>query len=663
MTDKGFLKRIKEVLIGKGKSLVDPDVFHKLALVAFLGWVGLGADGLSSSCYGPEEAFLALGQHTYLGIFVAVASAITVIIIAASYSQIIELFPSGGGGYLVASKLLSPGAGLVAGSALIIDYVLTISLSIASGTDAVFSFLPGQFIKYKFWFAAFGILVLIILNMRGLKESITVLTPIFLLFLLSHAGILIYGIFAKAGTLGTVMSSAVQDAESTGNALGFGGMILLLLRAYSMGAGTYTGIEAVSNGMNTFREPRIHNAKKTMDYMAVSLCFMVLAIMVSYVIYRVTPVPGKTLNAVLFESVTENWGTWGRALVYVLLFSEGALLFVAAQTGFIDGPRVLSNMAKDRWFPSRFAMLSDRLVAQNGILLMGGAAFVTLFITGGSVKALVVLYSINVFITFSLSQLGMVVHWWQERKAEKKWKSRLAINLTGLILTTFILFAVTIIKFSEGGWMTVFITGVVVAIALFIKQHYKATELMLKRLDVLMEAAALQQPKMFLGTDGVDKRPPFDASAKTAVLFVNGFNGLGLHTLLTIPKLFGETFKNYVFVEIGVVDTGNFKGAAQVENLSERIKNDVDGYVEFMANNGHYAEGFTAIGTDVIEEAMKIAPVINNKYADPIYFGGQLVFENETAITRVLHNYVVFQMQRLFYHKGTTFVILPIRVY
>ena len=156
------------------------------------------------------------------------------------------------------------------------------------------------------------------------------------------------------------------------------------------------------------------------------------------------------------------------------MLSATALLFIAAQAGFLDGPRVLANMALDRWFPTRFATLSDRLVTQNGILLMGGAALLVMLATRGSVGLLVVLYSINVFITFSLSQLGMVRHWWKNRATAPQWKRKLAINGIGLCLTSFILISLCVVKFHEGGWVTLVVTGAVVALAFFVKRHYSA---------------------------------------------------------------------------------------------------------------------------------------------------------------------------------------------
>ena len=177
---------IKTILVGKARDPMDPRVFHSVTLAAFLAWVGLGADGLSSSAYGPEEAFKALGSHAYLSVFLALMIAATVLIISACYSKVIELFPGGGGGYLVATKLLGPRFGVVSGCALIFDYVLTISTSVAAGVDQIFSILPESWSHNRFFLKFVVLGVLIILNLRGVKESVQILVPIFLLFVGTH---------------------------------------------------------------------------------------------------------------------------------------------------------------------------------------------------------------------------------------------------------------------------------------------------------------------------------------------------------------------------------------------------------------------------------------------------------------------------------------------
>lgn len=659
---QSFLHRIKHLIIGGKHDIEDKKIFHQLSLIAFFAWVGLGADGLSSSCYGPEETFLALQGHTYLAIFVAIMSGITVLTISASYSQLIELFPTGGGGYLVASKLLSPTVGMVSGSALLIDYVLTITISVASGADAVFSFLPPAWASYKLMFALIGVAVLTVMNMRGVKESILPLVPIFLTFIVTHVFIIVYAVFMKAGMLGDIIAATRADVAQAQSELGLAGMLLLVLRAYSMGAGTYTGIEAVSNGMPMLREPRVQTGKRTMRYMAVSLATVVMGLIIAYLLYGATPHAGKTLNAVLFETLTKNWGMTGTAFVLVTLISEAALLFVAAQAGFLGGPQVLSNMALDRWFPTKFAMLSDRLVAQKGIMLMGGAALVTMVLTGGSVKYLVVLYSINVFITFLFSQLGMVRHWWQVRREEALWIKKIFINGMGLALTFFILVSVTVIKFHEGGWITLLLTGSLVGIALLTRHHYRNTFKLLHRLDELVTAAEASCPINPESPEGQELQVKYDPRAKTAILLVNGFNGLGLHTLFSIIRLFGGTFKNFVFIQVGVVDAGNFKGVEEVARMKEEVIKELDRYVRYMQCHGYYAASYSSFGTDVVDEVARLTPEILKRFPNAILFGGQLVFPKTSVVSGVFHNYTIFAVQRRFYNQGIPVVILPIRV-
>jgi hypothetical protein len=636
-----------------------------VTLIAFFAWVGLGADGLSSASYGPEEAFLALGGHTHLTLFVALASGITVFVISAGYSQIIELFPTGGGGYLVASKLLSPEAGMVSGCALLIDYVLTITISVASGADYVFSFLPAQWLPFKLYFAVLAVVVMIVLNLRGVKESIVPLVPIFLTFIFTHAFMIVYALGSNIDNMPQVISATRADIQSSSMQVGVMGMLLLVLRAYSMGAGTYTGIEAVSNGMPLLREPKVRTGKRTMQYMAVSLALTVMGLMFAYLLYGVTPQRGKTLNAVLYENITGGWGGAGYALLLVTLASEAAILFVAAQAGFLGGPRVMANMALDRWLPTKFSMLSSRLVTQKGVLYMGGAALITMLFTRGSVKFLVVLYSINVFITFSLSQLGMVRHWWIARGTAERWRKGLVVNGLGFILCAFILVTVVVLKFHEGGWITLLITAGLVCVAFLVRQHYLQTARMLRRLDNLVEAAGYDLKdvtELFPEKHGARACPPFDARAKTAVLLVNGYNGLGIHTMLNVVRLFGGTFKNFVFIQVGIIDAGTFKGKEELEHLQRKVDAELDLYVSLANRHCLYGDSYSTFGIDVVEEIAKVVPKILEKYPNAVFFGGQLVFPNPSLLTGMLHNYTIFAVQRYFYNQGIPIVMMPIRV-
>src|SRR5215470_15647963 len=214
------LGRINEILFGAPLDPFSKETKRHIVLVAFLAWIGLGADGLSSSCYGPEEAFLALGEHRQLGLYLAIATAVTVFIIALAYNQVIELFPSGGGGYKVATSLIGPYAGLVSGAALIVDYMLTIAISVASGVDAVFSFLPRDAQQLKLTTAIAMVVLLLVLNLRGMRESIKVLLPIFLGFFVSHAVVILVGIGLHIDRMPALLPSTLDETRNLTQQMG-----------------------------------------------------------------------------------------------------------------------------------------------------------------------------------------------------------------------------------------------------------------------------------------------------------------------------------------------------------------------------------------------------------------------------------------------------------
>ncbi|MBP2687950.1 MAG: hypothetical protein H6Q83_137 [Deltaproteobacteria bacterium] len=655
MENESFYHRVKRFVFGAPRDLFDPKLFHHVSLVAFFAWVGLGADGITSSCYGPEEAYLALGQHPVLAIFVAVMTVATILIISGSYAQIIEAFPSGGGGYIVASKLLGEKAGVVSGSALVIDYILTITMSVAAGADAFFSILPPHLLHFKVWFVTTVILLLIWMNLRGVKESVAVFTPIFMAFMLSHIPLLLYAVGHHVAELPMVAAEVSRDFHSTLGEVGWVGLAALLLRAFSMGGGTFTGIEAVSNSMQTLREPRVQTGKKAMLYMALSLSFLAGGILLSYLLYKVGHVPGKTLNAVLFERVVGDlWsGSTGKVVLAIVLGSETALLFVAAQTGIIDGPQVLSNMALDYYAPRRFAHLSERLVRKYGVVFMGAMALLMLYISGGSIQYLVIMYSINVFLTFSLSQFGMVLHWWKDRKTEKQWKFGLIMNGVGFLVTAMVLCVTVRYKFAAGGWVTLLITGFFVSVSLLIRRHYRQAQENLKRLDDLLLA---------LPPVTVAQEPMVRRQAQTAVIMVSGYNGLGMHVFFSVVKQFPGMFRNFVFISAGIVDTSVFKGAAEVENLAHNLKDQLQNYVEFVKGHGYYAEARSRIGTDAIECVTHLAEDVAKDFPNICVFAGKLVFKEENIISRLLHNQTAFMAQKRLVFAGLPMIVLPIRV-
>ena len=649
-------EKLRHLVIGAPLDPLSTQTRQHIALAAFLAWVGLGADGLSSSAYGPEEAFRALGAHTHLGLWMAVATAATVFIISLAYNQVIELFPTGGGGYRVATSLIGPRAGLVSGAALMVDYVLTIAISIASGVDAIYSLMPASAGAFKLGTELLLVAVLLVMNLRGMKESITVLLPIFLGFVITHAFLIAYGILGHTEGLPRVVPDAIDDTRRLTSDIGWVGALSLFLRAYSLGGGTYTGIEAVSNNVQTLREPRVRTGKLTMFYMATSLAFTAGGIILLYLLWRAQPVEGQTLNAVVFGKIIDSFGMHPGlshgALLLVLVFEAG-LLFVAANTGFLGGPQVLSNMAADSWLPHQFRHLSTRLVTQNGIVIMGLAALVIVLWSRGSVDLLVVLYSINVFLTFSLSLLGLCIYWWRARSKDRRWLHRLAFSALGLAVTSGILGVTVIEKFGEGGWVTVVITSLVIGLCLAIHRHYDAVKARLKEVDQIFSAAPC--PK-------AENPPPLDPNAPTAVFMVGSSRGGGIHTVLWVQRLFPEHFKNFVFISAKAVDAQSYGGTAEIGRLRTALERALAFYVDYCHSHRLAATARFSLGTDRVDELVKLAEVIQKDYANCVFFTSKLVFRNENWVTRLLHNQTALALQRRLHLNGMQMVILPMQL-
>jgi hypothetical protein len=648
---QSVFSKIRKFLFGPARDLKDPSVGHKLSLIAFLAWVGLGADGLSSSAYGPEEAYRSLGEHTYLAIFLVGAVIATVSIISYAYGRIIEHFPAGGGGYVVASELLGKPAGVVSGCALIIDYILTITISIAAGGDALFSLLPASFHVWKLpvEFAAIGWLTL--MNLRGVKESITPLIPIFLTFILTHAALIFSGIFIHLSEAPVIAQQTQAGFQSGMATLGAWGLFLVFVNAYSLGGGTYTGIEAVSNGVGILREPKVQTGKRTMKYMALSLGLTAGGLLLCYMLAQVKHVEGQTFNAILSEQLFGGL-PYGKWLIYLTMISEAVLLLVAAQTGFIDGPRVMANMATDSWLPRRFAALSDRLSMQNGVLLFGLSALAMLAYTGGHVGILVIMYSVNVFLTFSLSETGMVRFWFRNRKTEPTWKRDILIHGTGLVLCATILIMMIIKKFFQGAWVTAAITGVCIFLCFVIRGHYARMSSRIKALDTVFEG--LPAAAKAAGA--------FDLAKPTAVILVGGYSGLGKHIFLNIFRHFPESFKNVLFITVGVVTSDFFKGDHQVEALNKRTEESLQNYADFSAKMGVPAAYEYRTGAEVVETASELCVEISKKYPRAVFFAGELVFEKPKWFHRILHNETAYAILRRIGFAGLPMVILPIRI-
>ncbi|MBM3199813.1 amino acid permease, partial [Candidatus Woesearchaeota archaeon] len=431
------------------------------------------------------------------------------------------------------------------------------------------------------------------------------------------------------------------------------GILAIFFRAFSLGGGTYTGLEAVSNGLQIMREPKVRTGKKTMVYMAVSLAITAGGLLLLYVLYNVNPVEGRTLNAVLANAVFGSWG-WGHWIALITILSEGALLFVGAQTGFTGGPGVMANMAVDSWFPKRFSSLSERLTMQNGVLLMGISALLLLVYTNGSVSALVVMYAINVFLTFLLSQVGMIRFFLTHKKRYAHWKKNIIIFTVGILVCLVILVITIYEKFWEGGWLTLLITSCVIAMCYVVHSHYQKVKRAIDSLDTALLNIRKQD---FPNTKEVDPKE------KTAVLLVHDYNGFGVITMFSILKNFQGLYKNIIFVSVAEINSGVFKGQHEIENLKEDTKRSLEKYVKLARGVGIPADYRMDIGTDVVDTASHLCSSLAIKFKRVTFFAGKPIFEHEGMIHKMLHNETPVAIQRRLQWLGIHTVIIPIKVH
>lgn len=454
-----MLKKLKRMIIGE--ALPNWEYKHqrlskKLALAVF------SSDNLSSVAYATEEILLVLvtAGTLFLGYSLPISMVIMLLlwILVISYRQTIEAYPNGGGAYIVSKENIGVNAGLVAGAALLLDYILTAAVSVAAGVAALTSAFPALLPERVLIGVAVLILITII-NLKGVKESGTVFAIPTYLFVFSFFTMIAVGFFKFfTGSITPVESSAVTMASGIN--------LFLLLRAFSSGCAALTGVEAISNGVPAFKKPESDNARKTLTIMAFILTILFFGITFLSFQYHLTPAHDKTIVSMLAENI------FGRSFMfYIIQAFTMLILFLAANTSYADFPRLCYFMAKDRFMPNQFTHLGDRLVFSIGILTLGIASSFLIIIFGGSVHHLIPLYAVGVFTSFTLSQVGMVRKNIRDKKA--KWKRKTFVNGLGAAMTFTALIIIAVTKFMTGAWIIVILIPLIIMIFRKINSHYK----------------------------------------------------------------------------------------------------------------------------------------------------------------------------------------------
>ena len=426
-----------------------------------MGLAVFSSDALSSVAYGPEEILLALmlGGTALLHFSVPIAIAIVALIaiVATSYFQTIHAYPSGGGAYIVAKENLGTYPGLVAGSALLIDYVLTVAVSISSGIAALTSAFPATR-PYTVEMCLIAIVLIMVINLRGVRESGTIFSiPVYIFI----AGILVL-IAASSARYLTLPRPYFEHIQGTG-----GGVLslVIILRAFASGCATLTGIEAVSNGVRAFRPPEAKNAGITLTWMAVILGVMTIGIAFFADYYHILPNTSETVLSQLTRTVFSKG-----PIYYTIQFATTLVLILAANTSFADFPRLSSIMSLDRFLPRQLSNRGDKLVFSNGILILGFLSIFLIIVFRGDTHALIPLYAVGVFTAFTLSQAGMVKHWLA--KKEKGWLKGIVINGIGTVTTAVVLLIIAVEKFEHGAWIVLIAIPALVYLTTRIHAHY-----------------------------------------------------------------------------------------------------------------------------------------------------------------------------------------------
>jgi len=400
---------------------------------------------------------------------ITIAVVAVLAIVVASYQQTLRAYPNGGGSYIVASDNLGPAAGLVAAGALLTDYVLTVAVSVAAGVAAITSIAPELFdARVVIGVAFVGLICLG--NLRGIRESATIFATPTYVYLVAIFGLLVYGLFrAATGTLPAYSAPASWQPEGV-EALA----LILIMRAFASGAVALTGVEAVSNGIPAFRPPESRNAGIVLILMG--SFFGLIFLGMSFLAGQIGILPDPSEQETVVSQLTRLLVGEGTPYHYLVQISTALLLVLAANTAFADFPRLSSILARDHFMPRQFAYRGERLAFGMGIVVLAVLSSLLIVGFGGSVTNLIPLYTIGVFVAFTLSQSGMVKHWWKLRATERGWRISIAFNGLGAIATALVAIVVGIAKFALGAWMVLVLIPMLIAIMWGIHRHYRRVE-------------------------------------------------------------------------------------------------------------------------------------------------------------------------------------------
>ena len=490
---------LKRLLVGspiRTARLAHERLTKKTALAIF------ASDALSSTAYATEQILLVLAAAYVAGnansfarvVPISIAISLLLVVVAISYRQTIYAYPSGGGAFIVAKDNLGTLPGLIAGASLLVDYILTVSVSIAAGVEAITSAMVGTRLaglhNHRVWLCLFFIAFITVANLRGVREAGAMFAAPSYAFIFAFIALIGYGLLRYYMSPSIVAASNDADLKIAEGYHQQSLNLFLLLGAFANGCAALTGIEAISNGVQAFKQPESKNAATTLSWMAALLIVMFLGASVLAHLFNIHPLEHETVISQIARVVFTGPMFW---FYYVVQATTAAILILAANTSYAGFPRLASLLARDRFLPRQLANLGDRLVFSNGIVLLAIFSGFLVWAFGGDTSRLIPLYAVGVFLSFTLSQAGMVVHWWRDGKAAQSpvrniagaksrgaievqrkspWRRYLVINGVGAAATFVVLMIFIVTKFVHGAWIVVFLIPLLVLMFLRIHRHY-----------------------------------------------------------------------------------------------------------------------------------------------------------------------------------------------
>jgi amino acid transporter len=467
---------LRDAVLGSNRDVADhQQVLGRVTVGVLAAWIAMGGDLLGSCVYGPDVLARSSSGHRAVFLIASIGTLVTLAVLAYAYIRMIAQFPDGGGGYTAAKHVVSQRTSLVSGVALVVDAAFNVAVSVATCVHAAGDAIPGGLGRAKLPVAIGLVVLLTVLNLRGVKESVVVLVPIVLAFVTSHIVVLGLAIVERATALPGIVASAPAELQQLAAEKGSLGMAGALVAAYALGGAIYTGLESVSNGVPVLREPKVRSARRTMLLVAGIPGMLIAVILASYLLYDVAPESERTMNALLFERVAGRGvgsSAWYPVLVTVPLAAEALLLVMAAQTGFVDGPRIIGALATDRFLPRRLTRLNGRLAPAPGILVVAVIALGATVLTGANLQRLISVFVLSVFVTFTISQWAMLRHAFR-RRAERGWRADALVHAVALFMCL-VIFAGSVWAWRVGALVTLGLIGGGVALALAVRSRYDA---------------------------------------------------------------------------------------------------------------------------------------------------------------------------------------------